>query len=391
MSRGIDVEAVRAEIPATRRCIYMNTGTSGPCPRRTVEAVKQMHQWMNECGPSAPEVQAKVAEVEGTLRRRLAALLNCAPSQVVLTHNTSEGINIVLNGLRLGPDDEVIVTDLEHDSVLVPVYHLCAALGAKWRMLKLAGGADPVAELESAITAKTKMVVFSHIAFCNGQKLPVKEMAAVASFRGVPVLIDGAQAVGHIPVDVADLGVQFYALPGQKWLLGPDGTGALYIAEEWLHRLHPSWVGWASRVEYDLDGGYTLKDDARRFEVGTMDPAVLCGLSESLLYLAELGLDAVEARILHLSDMLREELSSLPGVKLHSPAGGFARCGLVAFTVDGVEPKQAVAALYQKARVVCRWIPPPFPPVVRFSVNFFQTEEEIEEACRCVASLAGGA
>lgn len=390
MSRGIDVGAVRAEIPAVHRCIYMNTGTSGPCPQRTVDAVKHMHQWMNELGPSAPEVQARAFEIESTLRQRLAALLNCSPGQVVLTHNTSEGINIVLNGLRLGPGDEVIITDLEHDSVLVPVYHLCAATGAKWRMLRLAGGADPVAELENAITPRTKVAVFSHIAFCNGQKLPVKEMAVAASSRGVPVLIDGAQAVGHIPVDVAELGVQFYALPGQKWLLGPDGTGALYIAEEWLHRLHPSWVGWASRVEYDLEGGYSLKDDARRFEVGTVDPAVLCGLSESLLYLAKLGLDAVEARILHLSDMLREGLSGLSGVKLCSPAEGAARCGLVAFTIDGVEPKQVVAALYQRARIVCRWIPPPFPPVVRFSVNFFQTEDEIEEACRCVASLAGG-
>jgi len=382
----LDIDAARELLPATRHCIYMNTGTSGPCPRPSVEAMAGLHTWINSVGPSSPEAQAKAAEVSSQLRARLASFLNCAPEEIALTHNTSEGVNIVLTGIGIGPGDEIIVTDLEHDSVLVPVYHLCARTGAVWRMLTLSGGADPAAALAEAISSRTKLIAVSHIAFPNGQQLPVREMASVARTAGVPVLVDGAQAPGHIPVDVKDLGVQFYALAGQKWLLGPDGTGALYIDREWVARLSPTWLGWASHAGYDLAGGYRLRDDARRFEIGTADPAALLGLLRSIEFLEEVGLSAVHARISRMAHLLRQTLSEIEGLNVVTPPGS-AGSGLVAFTVRGMEPKAVTAELYRLARVVCRWIPPPFPPVVRVSVNFFQTEDELDRLRDCLARL----
>lgn len=388
MTAELDIEAVREDLPVTRHCIYMNTGTSGPCPRPSVEAMAGLHTWINSVGPSSPEAQAKTAEVTSQLRARLAALLNCSPEEIALTHNTSEGINIVLTGLGIGPGDEIVVTDLEHDSVLVPVYHLCSHTSAVWRMLTLSNGADPVAALSEALSDRTKLVVFSHIAFPNGQLLPVRQMAAVAGSAGIPVLVDGAQAPGHIPVDVKALGVPFYALPGQKWLLGPDGTGALYISAEWIPKLRPAWLGWASHAGYDLAGGYRLRHDARRFEVGTFDPAALLGLLRSIEFIEEVGLQAVHARISRLAHLLRRMLSEVDGLEVKTPPGS-ACSGLVAFTVRGMEPKAVTAELYRQARVVCRWIPPPFSPVVRVSVNFFQTEDELDRLCACLARLAG--
>ncbi|MGQ9696582.1 MAG: aminotransferase class V-fold PLP-dependent enzyme [Armatimonadota bacterium] len=387
MTLELDINAAREVLPVTRHCIYMNTGTSGPCPRPAVEAMAGLHTWINSVGPSSPDAKTKGDEVTAQLRTALASLLNCTPKEIALTHNTSEGVNIVLTGLDIGPGDEIIVTDLEHDSVLVPVYHMCARTGAVWRMLALSTGADPVSALAEAITPRTKLVAISHIAFSNGRLLPIREMASVARAAGVPVLVDGAQGPGHIPVDVRELGVQFYALPGQKWLLGPDGTGALYICSEWLERLRPQWVGWASHRGYDLDGGYRLREDARRFEVGTMDPCALLGMLRSVEFLQEVGLPAVHARIAHLAARLRRMLADIHGVEVKTPPKS-AESGLVAFTVVGMEPRAVVAELYRLALVVCRWIPPPFPPVVRVSVNFFQTEEELHSLCECLARLA---
>jgi len=383
----MDIDRLRSLLPVTRSHIYMNTGSSGPCPTPTVEAVCEMQRWLSAEGPSGPNAWARMHDAEGRARQAVADVLGCQPAEIALTHSTSEGISIVLNGLGLGPGDEVIITDIEHDSVLVPVYHLCQRVGATWRMLMLSGGIDPVAALAEVISPRVRLVAVSHVAFCNGQMLPIPEMAAVAREAGVPLLVDGAQGPGHVPVNVKEMGVAFYAAPGQKWLLGPEGTGALYVSEEWRDRVTPAWLGWASHSGYDLLGNYSLKPDARRYEVGTRDPAALMGLAESVAVLRSIGLESIHARILALSDMLRDRLRQMPRVNLRSPSDGPARTGLVAFTVEGVQPPDVVRELYSRARVVCRSIPPPFGQVVRVSVNAFQTEEELDVLCECLAAL----
>jgi L-cysteine/cystine lyase len=381
------VASLRNLLPVTSRCIYMNTGSSGPCPQPAVAAMNELQEWINATGPSAVEAYYRMGDAEQAARDSFAALLGCSPAEIALTHNTSEGVNIVLQGLGLRARDEIIITDLEHDSVLVPVYHLCATAGAAWRMLNLSHGADPVASLTDALSPEVRLVLVSHVSFCNGQVLPIREMTSVANAAGVPVMVDGAQGPGHVDVNVKELGVQFYAAPGQKWLLGPEGTGALYVADEWLERLTPRWVGWVSHTGFDLQGGYTLKPDCRRFEVGTRDPVVLLGLAESTRILTQFGMEAVHSRILTLSDLLRARLSQISGVILRSPTDGPARCGLIAFTMDGMHAKNITSALYKNARIVCRWILPPYPPVVRVSVNAFQTEDELNTLCDALSSL----
>jgi L-cysteine/cystine lyase len=344
------------------RYAYLNTGTFGPLPRVTVDAMQAAERLELEEGRSSPAYFERALDEREALRREFAGLLGTQPEQVALTTSTTEGCNIVLRGLGIGPGDEVVTTDSEHPG-------LFGGLVASGATLRIAAIRDlPVAEILPAIQAEiapsTRLLGLSHVSWLNGALIPVRELAG----HGVPVLVDGAQGAGAIPVAVDELGADFYTVSAQKWLLGPAATGALYVARE---RLDDCRVAFPSYFSWKLPD-YELRDGAVRFEGSWTPPASVAGLLASFAFAAEAG-DERFARAREATERCRALLRE-HGADVVTEAG---QGTLVAWRED--DPEGVVAGLAAQG-VVVRELPR--TGIVRASCGYWTSEEDLERLVR---------
>jgi L-cysteine/cystine lyase len=278
--------------------------------------------------------------------------------------------------------DEVVSSRSEHPGTLVPLHALGKRYGVRLKLITPPVTAEMV---EEAMTRKTRLVALSHVDWTTGEILPLKEICTSAHDRGVLTLVDGAQSVGNIPVDIPQIGADMYAFTGHKWVLGPEGMGAFYVrpgCEVWSTSL-----GYASLSDpeaFGAEGGHWryVHEGARRFEASTMSPALAAGFATAADAVYERGTKGF-AEIRRRADLLTSLLEELPRVTLRSPRP--ARSGLVSFEVADVAPKEAAEKLLAKKFVV-RFIPEPYP-YVRASIHLFNTEEELEALVEAVSKL----
>ena len=277
----IDLVAVRRELPVLDHSAYLNTGTFGPLPRTTAEAMQTVERRELEEGRSSRTYFQRVMHEREVLRAELAGLLGTQPERVALTSSTTEGCNIVLRGLGIAPGDEVVTTDSEHPGLFGGL----VASGATLRIaaIREQPAVEILPAIQAQITPRTRLIAISHVSWLDGAVLPVRELAGHA----VPVLVDGAQGAGAIPVNVEDLGADYYTVSGQKWLLGPAGTGALYIAPG---RLDDFRVTFPSYLSWKLPH-YEFRDGAARFDGSWTPAASIAGLQASLSFAAKAGQD----------------------------------------------------------------------------------------------------
>jgi L-cysteine/cystine lyase len=266
-------EEARAQFPVFERFAYLNAGTMGPLARATAEAMTERTRLDLEQGRGGkPYFEAMLALREG-VRERLAALLGVPADRIALTSSTSEGCNIVLAGLDLGPDDEVVTTDAEHPGLLGPLH----ASGARVRVVEVE--AHPAAEaldrLAGGVTPRTKLLALSHVLWTTGQAMPVHELREQT---GLPILVDGAQSVGAIPVGAGN--ADFYTVSCQKWLCGPDPLGGLYVADP--DQLRVALPTYFSLQSIEPDGSFVPKEGSRRFDSGWLGMPSLAGLLAAL-------------------------------------------------------------------------------------------------------------
>lgn len=269
------------------RFAYLNAGTFGPLPRRTIEAMQVRLAADLESGRSGHPYFVQTLELRERLRAAFARLLGAPDDSIVLTTSTTEGCNIVVAGLELGPEDEVVTTDCEHPGLFGAV----KASGARVRTaaVRERRSGEALAALEGEISPRTRLIAVSHVAWTTGNLLPVAELAG----RGIPLLVDGAQGAGAIPVDIEALGCDFYTVSAHKWLLGPDATGCLYVRPERADELRlafPSYFSW----EYP---DYEPKAGVGRFEPGWIPGASLEGLLASFSFAEEVGEERFEAAL----------------------------------------------------------------------------------------------
>ena len=365
----------------------MNTGWSGPSTRAVVDAIQRRIEREAFDGPTTLEVRHEKALLVREARAALAGLIGA--DDVALMYTTTEGVNAVLRGLNLGPGDEVLTCNLEHSSVIVPCYHLRDTAGVDVVVVRSSAEetADELAALfEASLTPRTKLVVISHISYNRGTRLPVERIISAAHDRGALVLLDAAQSAGQIEVDVRALDVDFYAFPAHKYVLGPDGVGALYIRPDLIERVDPPFVAHGASAFYDFEGSFTpRRDSLRKFEMTTHSGPLLAGVVETLRLLNHTGLAAIEARALELSQRLIDGLARLPNVAVHSPLDAPLRSALVTFTVAGQDPNETCAALWQLRRVVGRVVG---DKRVRLSLAAFNDESDVDTALEAIEQLA---
>ena len=389
----MDVQKLRDEIPVLQNLTYMNTGWSGPPPRRAAEAMQQRVALEMEQGPTTPGVYESGREIQEEARRAAARLLGADVDETLVTRNTTEGLNIVLSGLDWKEGDEIVTCNLEHGSVLSPSWHIAHRYGATVRVLNI----DPhdshdaiVGKFESALNERTRLIFVSHIEYSTGLRMPAAELCRLAHTNGAEIMLDGAQTGGHIALDVHRDGFDYYSIPGQKWALGYEGVGALYIRRDLIEQVHPAHTGGRAVVqegESGEPGSYRLNSSSMdKFLGGSGSVPLQAAFVEAALFIESVGVAEIEARNMSLAARFKAQLAEIPAVSVLSPMNDAASAGLVSFAVAGQSADSAVARIWQDHRIVVRQVH--YPEAIRASLHFFNTEEEVDRLAGAVAELA---
>ncbi len=388
----LTLSEIRAQLPAVQRTAYFNAGTNGPLPQIVSDTMAAAaHEELHAGRATYASFMSLMAHASH-LRQNLATLLNAPISSIALMHNTSEGMNVALWGLRWQPGDEVITTSLEHPGLISPLAILRQRAGITVRFVD-AGYGDRdrlLAGIQRAFTRRTRLVALSHVSYSSGALFPLEEIIDLAHRHEAWVLVDGAQTVGAIPLDMTALGVDFYAGPGQKWLCGPDSTGVLYVHPDRLDDLLPTFGSYTVQASHDDQGWFLPAPGAQRFESLSWYRAAVPGLDAAVTWLQQaVGMDHIYTRTAMLANLLCEQLSTVPGITVLTPAG--QRAGLVNFDVKGWSPQaQAglVMALLDQGYLV-RSIPH-HPYCLRAATGFYNTEDEVIGLVQALHEMIAG-
>jgi L-cysteine/cystine lyase len=347
---GMDFAEARAQFPVFERYAYLNAGTFGPLARSTAAAMEARLRHDLERGRAGPGFFEQVTALRDELRKRLAALVQAEPEQVALTSSTTDGCNIVLAGLDLSPEDEVVTTTDEHFGLLGPLYATKARI--------VVAPPEPEAVL-AAVTPRTRLLALSRVLWTDGRVLPVEELRERS---GSPVLVDGAQAVGAIPTELGP--ADFLTVSAQKWLCGPDSIGALVVADpERLRVARPSYF---SQLRFDPDGQFEPRPGAARFDSQWISTPALAGMIAALDTIPGWSFERAAA----MTELCRSRLAerfdvvSLPG-----------QGTLVSWRAKG-DLRETVARLYRQG-VVIRDLPG--RDLLRASCGWWTSEEDIDQ------------
>ncbi len=345
-------DEARAAFPVLERLAYLNAGSMGPLSRGTAEAMKTRLYDDLERGRGGGAYIEEMLRLRADVRAALAALIGVEPQQLALTSSTTDGCNIVLAGLGLGPEDEIVTTDAEHFGLAGPLH----TSGARVRVARLGDG-DPVGAILGEVSARTRLLALSHVAWTSGNSLSPLELKRET---GLPVLVDGAQSVGAIEVDAAPF--DFYTVSGQKWLCGPDATGALYVADP--DRLHVARPTYFSQSSFEPGGAFTPTEGAARFDSGWIAVPSLAGLEVALRQAPDWRFERVLAASERCRALLAEhfDVVTAPG-----------QSGLVSFRAD--TPAALVARAAERG-VVIREIPG--TGLVRVSCGYWTSDGDLE-------------
>jgi len=380
--------AIREAIPAVSAGIYLNTGSVGPLPAETAAAMAEMASRERDIGRAdaawIEEIPIRMAEA----RAGVAAVVGTDTDAVALTHSTTDAMNMGALALDWRPGGRIVTSRSEHPGGVGPLYALRDRGGVEVEFVDAgADGDDPrtIAAFEAAITPGTRLVAISHVLWTTGAVMPVAAIAELAHARGAILIVDGAQAVGALPFRFDELGADLYAVPAQKWLLGPEGMGALVVSPSTQDRLHPATGGHYSFERSDSAGTAVWWPDARRFESSNYHRPSVVGMARSLGWLSMyIGLEFIYRTGVARAAATARRLAAIPGVTVLTPIERMAT--LVTFRIAGWTAQAALDELGARAFVIARALRS--LDAVRISVGFFNSDEELERLAVAVELLA---
>lgn len=384
-----DWQKIRDDFPCTRGRAFLNTGTLGPVPGPVMERYLGYQREWNDIGPGDPEIYGGWRDRTETTREHLARWLGVAPETLSFAGNVTDAINIGLFGLRLPTGSRIVTTDEEHGALVAPL-SLLAEGGVSVDLVAFGQGGDGLLErLEEALRRPCQLVVLSHVSCETGATVDARRLADLAHSRGALVMLDGAQAGGQIALDLDALDVDLYALNGHKWMLGPVGTGALYVAPRMADRVQLTFTGdgsgWSS--SYPAAFAATWARDGRRFEFATRPWTAWVAWHDVMEYWESLPVEAAMARQRTLARQLGQGLEAMDGVTLRSPREPVT--GITAFELQGWNGRE-LSRVLREAGVVGRPISRHGMSGVRLSTAFFNDETDVARALTVVDRIRSG-
>ncbi len=377
-------QSVQAKFSIADHLKYFNNGTLGLSPKSVSEKVKSVMD----------EVDATGNHGDGqTLIASIAKFVGCSPDEIALTHNVTEGINIAAWSIPLKRGDEVILTNHEHVGGATPWLHRAKRQGLKIKVIELKPTAAEVLQtISESITKKTRVIAVPHIPCTNGQILPIQEISKLAKQKGCWLVVDGAHPPGMLQLNLHDLGVDTYSSCCHKWMLGPKGTGFIYVKKEIQDQLLPTYVGAGSDIGWDmlstppLYQGYA--PNAHRYHYGTQNTALFSGVVAAIDFLEEIGMDRVELRCRSLAALFQQEILALGDrAEMLSPTEAASRSAVISFRLRNLPHDQFFRkALENKFRV--RSVTENGLNCIRVSTHIYNQPEQIKEFVEWIYDVA---
>ncbi|ECK4200481.1 cysteine desulfurase [Listeria monocytogenes] len=392
----IDIQKIRADFPILAQEInekplaYLDNAATSQKPKQVIEALTHYYEFDNaNVHRGVHTLAARATDAYESARGKVAKFIHAREvAEIIFTRGTTSAINLVVDSYaeaNIEAGDEIVISYLEHHSNLIPWQQLAKRKGAVLKYIELEeDGTISVEQAQKTIGEKTKIVALAHVSNVLGTITPIKEIAAIAHQFGAVILVDGAQAVPHMEVDVVDLDADFYAFSGHK-MMAPTGIGALYGKRELLDAMEPTEFG-GEMIDFVELYDSTWKELPWKFEAGTPIIGGAIALGAAIDYLAKVGLANIHAHEQALVSYAIEEMSKIEGITIYGPKDASKRCGLVTFNLEGAHPHDiatildedgiAIRAGHHCAQPLMKWLD--VSSTARASFYIYNTKEEID-------------
>ncbi len=379
---------VRRDIPLLDKVIYLDAASTTPTPRPVVDAMcDYFYNYNANTGRGAYGLALKATQKLDESRNKIAKFVNSDPNEIIFTKNTTEAINLVANGLEFQNGDNIVVPNIEHHSNLVPWLNL-QRKGVEVKIINAdENGVINVEDVEKAVDENTRLITVTHVSNSLGSVQPVDDIGKIAEDNNVLYLIDAAQSVGHMNVDVKKIKADFVAFPGHKGLLGPVGTGFLYCSQDSQTEVKPFNLG-GGTVDNVTEDGFKLSEAPDCFEGGTQNIAGFIGLGSAIDYLKRIGMSEIEKHTKKLTGIMYHEIKDVENARIYgSPENIY---GIVSFNINNINPHDLAKILDEVKSICVRSgfhcaIPSikhmgeyEFGGTVRASLHYYNTREEME-------------
>lgn len=380
-------DQIKHDFIVSKKTIYMNNGAVAPTPLSTIKAVTDFMLKCAETGPDAPQTSEYIVSLLDELRKRVAHLINCEQEEVVLVQSTTEGLNIVANGISWKPRDSIVVRGgrHEHYANYLPWVSLSQRKGVELRELAIDGnGYFNIGEIERLMKG-ARIVTMSHALYNTGAIMPLEEVGRIAKANHSLFCVDAAQSAGTIPIDVKKLQCDFMAFPGFKWLCGPTGIGAFYCSKKAIETLSPPSIGIES-ARLSEENVITYFDMPNRFQAGFRNFPGAAGLEASLRYILRIGLETIRKKNMRVAGALRDDVGKISGVRMYGPDDESKRTSIVTFMLPA-DSSTIVKKLEQNNIIFAARDVGNGKKAVRAAPHFFNSEEEATTAVSYIKSL----
>jgi len=387
------IEQFRAETPGCSHVIHFNNAGSSLPANVVLQAITDYLR--DEALMGGYEAEYVYRDALQETYSLIGRLINADPSEIALVENASNGWCIAFHGIAFQPGDEVIISELEYVTNMIGVLNAKELYGIGLKVIPNDGqGNFSLDTLEAAINPRTRIIAVTHVASTTGGVLPVEAIGQIAARHNILYLLDACQSVGQMPVDVKAIGCDFLAVTGRKYLRAPRGTGFLYVCKSAQDKIRPLFIDGHSINSID-ETGYQPRSDARRFEFYEKNRAITLGLTKAVEYALNIGINSIWQRISHLAAAMREQLGQIPGVTIHDI--GDIRCGIVTFSVEGMDAaavkrqlaEQKINVSVGQAKSTLLFMNKHrLQSVVRASVHYYNTLQEIEKLCTAIAAAS---
>ena len=369
-------ESYRSEFPVTQKYIYLDHSGVSPLPLRVKSAIET---FLAEASSGGAFHYPKWAQQVVEIRQSCATFINAQASEIAFVKSTSHGLSIVAQGLDWKPGDNVLIYEKEFPSNIYPWLDL-QKKGVAVKIIPFQDGRISIDDIGKLIDSRTRLLALSAVQFANGFRLDLKSVGDLCRSKKVLFCVDAIQSLGVLPMDVKEYNIDFLSADGHKWLLGPEGIGLFYCRRELVERIHPPLIGWKTvKKEFDFDhADFALKIDAGRFEEGSMNLLGIFGLGAAISLLSEVGVKAIEERVLGLGDAIIREAEER-GYALLTPKARKERGGNITIAGDfdpaGTRDRLREQGIMMNAR----------GGGLRISPHFYNSEEEIAALFKALA------